>query len=136
MDIIKLEGENQQLYYRVAHLVMNEEVLNYNLGYPYKTSSDFLWFIAVNESNTLGFIPVKLEENQAKINNYYVAGDNSAVFSALLEEIVTTLSKEYELISITQLRHIPDFEKNGFSVTFYWKRYAKMKLFRDEKKRL
>ncbi|MDR2775723.1 MAG: hypothetical protein LBC19_13485 [Tannerella sp.] len=133
MDIIKLEGEDQRLYYLVAHLVMDEEVLNYNLNYPYKTSSDHLWFIAVDEGNTLGFMPVKLDDGNARINNYYVADDDSAVFSALLREITMTLPTDYELESVTQLRHIPDFEKNGFSVTLYWKRYAKMKVFRNEK---
>lgn len=136
MDIIKLEGEDQRLYYLVAHLVMNEDVLGYNLNYPYKTSSDYLWFVATDKGNTLGFMPVKLEEGKAKINNYYVTDDDSAVFSALLKEITVTLITDYELESVTQLRHIPDFEKNGFSVLLYWKRYAKMKAFRDEKERL
>jgi hypothetical protein len=133
MDIIKLEGEDRRLYDLVAHLVMNEEVLSYNLNYPYKTSSDYLWFIAVDEGNTLGFMPVKLEEGRAKINNYYVADDDRMVFSALLREITGTFLTDYILESVTQLRHIPDFERNGFSVTFYWKRYAKMKTFRNEK---
>ncbi|MDR0698630.1 MAG: hypothetical protein LBG28_05355 [Tannerella sp.] len=133
MDIIKLEGEDRRLYYLVAHLVMNEEVLSYNLNYPYKTSSEYLWFIAVDEGNTLGFMPVKLEEGKAKINNYYVADDDCMVFSALLGEITVTLLTDYELEAVTQLRHIPDFEKNGFSVTLYWKRYAKMEAFRNGK---
>jgi hypothetical protein len=136
MDIIKLEGEDRRLYYLVAHLVMNEEVLAYNLNYPYKTSSGYLWFVATDNGDTLGFMPVKLEEGMAKINNYYVADDDSAVLSALLKEITMTLLTDYELESITQLRHIPDFEKNGFSITLYWKRYAKMKVFRNEKERL
>ncbi|MDR1091176.1 MAG: hypothetical protein LBL79_08890 [Prevotella sp.] len=133
MDIIKLEGEDQQLYYLVAHLVMNEDVLGYNQNYPYKTSSDYLWFVAMDKGDILGFMPVKLEEGKAKINNYYVTGDDSTVFSALLKEITTTLTAEYELESVTQSRHIPDFEKNGFSVSLYWKRYAKMKAFKNEK---
>lgn len=133
-----MKGEDRQLYDQVAHLVMNEEVLNYNLNYPYKTSADYLWFIATDQGNTLGFMPVKIEESTAKINNYYVGGDNSLVFSALLEEITRTLVPDYELESVTQLRHIPDFEKNGFSVALYWKRYAKMKAFKggNEEKRL
>jgi hypothetical protein len=136
MDIVKLEGEDRRLYYLVAHLVMDEEVLRYNLNYPYRTSSDYLWFIAVSEGNTLGFMPTKLEEGMAKINNYYVADDDSVVFSALLREITMTLLTDYALEAVTQLRHVPYFEKNGFSVTLYWKRYAKMKVFRDEKERI
>jgi hypothetical protein len=139
MDIIRLEGEDKRLYYLVAHLVMNEEVLAYNLNYPYRTSSDYRWFVATDNGDTLGFIPVKIEEGKAKINNYYVADDDSAVLSALLKELVDTLSLDYEIESVTQLRHIPDFERNRFSVVLNWKRYVKMKVFKlsgDEKERV
>lgn len=135
MKIIRLEGDDKRLYYLVAHLVMNEEVLAYNLNYPFKTAPGYCWFIAVDEySNTLGFMPVKLEEGKAKINNYYVADDDRNVFAMLLKEIILILSADYEIESVTQLRHVPDFERNGFSVTLYWKRYAKMKVFRENKK--
>ncbi|GHS99748.1 hypothetical protein FACS189421_10770 [Bacteroidia bacterium] len=133
MDIIQLEGEDQRLFYLVAHLAMKEEVLGYNLNYPYKTSSEYCWFIATDKGNTLGFIPVKRKEGTAEINNYYVMDDDSAVFSALLKKIVSALSLDFKIESVTQIRHIPYFEQNGFSVTLYWKRYAKMKLFSNEK---
>ena len=130
MDIIQLKGEDKQLYSLVAHLVMNEGVISYNLNYPYKTSSDYLWFVATDNGVTLGFMPVKLgEEGKAKINNYYVADDDSAVFSALLKEIVKALSSDFEIESVTQVRHVPEFEKSGFAVVLYWKRYAKMNYF-------
>lgn len=134
MDIIRLKGEDRQLYSLVAHLVMDEEVISYNLNYPYKTSSDYVWVVAVDKGVTLGFIPVRLEEGKARINNYYVADDDSAVFSALLKEIIKTFSSEFEIESVTQIRHIPEFEKSGFSVVLYWKRYVKMRVFRDEEK--
>jgi|AGTN01.3.fsa_nt_gi hypothetical protein len=137
MDIIKLEGEDRRLYYLVAHLVMNEAVLAYNLNYPYKTSPDYHWFVATgNKSETLGFIPVKLKEDKAVLNNYYIADDDPAVLSMLLKEIVRTLSFDYEIESVTQVRHVPVFEQNGFSILFPWKRYVKMKVFNNEKKRL
>jgi hypothetical protein len=132
MDIIQLEGEDQRLYYLVAHLVMREEVLSYNLNYPYKTSPEYCWFVAADKGNTFGFVPVKRKEGKAHINNYYVKDDDSEVFSALLKEIVKTLSLDFEIESVTQLRHIPYFEQSGFSVIFYWKRYAKMKVFKNE----
>lgn len=136
MDIIRLKGEDRQLYSLVAHLVMDEEVVSYNLNYPYKTSPDYVWVVAVDKGATLGFIPVRLEEGKARINNYYVADDDSAVFSALLKEIIKTFSSEFEIESVTQIRHIPEFEKSGFSVVLYWKRYVKMRVFRDEEKRV
>jgi hypothetical protein len=134
VDIIRLEGEDRQLYDWVAHLVMNEDVLNYNLNYPYRTSSRYVWFVAVDQGHTLGFMPVKLGAGKAKINNYYVVDDDGEVFSALLKKIVMTFPTDCELESITQLRHVPDFEKNGFAVALYWKRYAKMKAIRNEEK--
>ncbi|MDY9918797.1 MAG: hypothetical protein U2P89_07990 [Proteiniphilum sp.] len=85
--------------------------------------------MAVENGVTLGFIPVKLEEGKAKINNYYVADDDSTVFSALLKEIVKVLSSEFEIESVTQLRHIPEFEKNGFAIVLNWK--IKMKVFKE-----
>jgi hypothetical protein len=129
MEIIRLNGKDQQLYYLVAHLVMDEKVLKYNLNYPYKTSSDYLWFIATNNGNTIGFMPVKLEKGKATINNYYIATDDSAVFLALLNEIVKTLTPDFEIESVTQMPHIPHFEKCGFSIVLRWKRYVKMKAF-------
>ncbi len=131
MDIVQLKGKDKQLYSLVVHLVMDEEVIGYNLNYPYKTSSDYVQFVAVENGVTLGFIPVKLEEGKAKINNYYVADDDSTVFSALLKEIVKVLSSEFEIESVTQLRHIPEFEKNGFAIVLNWKRYVKMKVFKE-----
>jgi hypothetical protein len=136
MEIIKLEGEDQRLYYLVAHLIMNEEVLKYNLNYPYKTSGNYCWFIAVNEGQTLGFIPAELREDKAIINNYYVADDDSKVFSVLLKEVVRALQPDFGIESVTQIRHIPDFEQNGFSIVLRWKRYVKMKMCANEKKRL
>ena len=132
MEIIKLEGEDQRLYYLVAHLIMNEKVLSYNLNYPYKTSQEYRWFIAVENGDTLGFIPVKLIDGKAIINNYYVADDDKDVFSMLLKEIVQELLPDFEIESVTQVQHVSYFEQNGFSITFYWKRYVKMKVFRNE----
>lgn len=136
MDIIQLKGEDKQLYDLVAHLVMNEKVLAYNLNYPYKTSSHHVWFVATENDETLGFIPVKLGASIAKINNYYVANDNQDVFAALLREVISILSADFEIESITQTRHINSFEQNGFSVTFYWKKYAKMNVLKNEKERI
>jgi hypothetical protein len=127
MNIIKLEGEDRLLYDLVAHLVMNEQVLSYNQNYPFPTSSAYLWFIATHEGKTLGFMPVKINEQRAKINNYYVANDDRAVFSALLREILQTMSDDYKLEAVAQIRHLSEFETNGFQVALHWKKYAKMK---------
>jgi hypothetical protein len=129
MDIIRLKGEDGALYSLVAHLVMNEKVIRYNQNYPYKTSPGYVWFVAVDgDGATTGFMPVKLEGSRAKINNYYVANDDDTVFSALLKEVIKALSAEFRIESITQTQHVPEFEKNGFTVEFYWKKYVKMRV--------
>ncbi len=128
MEIIRLAGEDRRLYYLVAHLVMNERVLAYNLNYPFRTSPKYCWFVATENGETLGFVPVKLTGGEAKINNYYVADDNGRVFAALLKELASALSPDYAIESVTQTKHIPFFEASGFSVAFLWKRYAKMHL--------
>jgi hypothetical protein len=136
MEIIKLNGEDQRLYYLIAHLVMDESVLKYNLNYPYKTADNYCWFVATEESKTLGFIPAELRDGKAIINNYYVADDDSKVFSMLLKEVVYTLKPDFGIESVTQVRHISDFEQCGFSIVLRWKRYVKMKVFGNEKKRI
>ena len=115
---------------------MDEDVLKYNLNYPFKTSADYYWFVAVDKDNTMGFIPVELREGKAIINNYYVVDDDKNVFSMLLKEVILIFQPDYEIESVTQLRHISNFEQNNFSIVHYWKRYAKMKAFRNGKKRL
>jgi hypothetical protein len=135
MEIIKLKGEDEQLYQLVAHLVMNEKVLNYNLNYPFRTSPDHRWFLAADDGNILGFVPVKTEAGKAKINNYYVVNDNSEVFAALLKEIAGAFPADCGVEAIVQVRHVPEFEQNGFAVLFLWKRYAKMKVFKKNEKK-
>jgi hypothetical protein len=128
MDVIKFDGGDKRLYDLVAHLVMSEEVLAYNQNYPFKTSSKYLWFVAIENGETLGFVPVKLSKGEAKINNYYVAEDDGTVFSALLKEIVRTLSSDYAVGAVVQTRHIPFFAACGFYIALHWTRYAKMQL--------
>ena len=87
MNIVKLNGEDTELYRRVAHLVMNREVLASNNNYPFKTSSEHIWFVACDdEGRTLGFIPVVLRNRKATINNYYAAEDDEEVLCLMLTQ--------------------------------------------------
>ncbi|GAB3423600.1 hypothetical protein [Niabella aquatica] len=128
MEIVKLHGKDQRLYHLVAHLVMDEDVLSYNLNYPFKTSPDYRWYIGTENGTTIGFIPVKLDGEKAVINNYYIAADDSAALSSLLKEIIQTLHPDFDIEAIVQIRHIPVFEKCGFPTVLFWKRYVKMKM--------
>ena len=128
MEIVKLGGKDERLYHLVAHLVMDEDVLAYNLNYPYKTSPDYRWYIGTENESTIGFIPVKLDRNKAIINNYYIADDDSVVLSALLKEVIQTLRADFDIEAVVQIRHLPTFEKCGFPTLLHWKRYVKMKM--------
>lgn len=44
MEVVKLSGDDHRVYYLTAHLVMDEQVLAYNLNYPYKTSPSHRWY--------------------------------------------------------------------------------------------
>lgn len=126
MEIVKLNGEDSQLYGLVAHLVMNKDVIASNNNYPFKTSQEYLWFVACDRGCTLGFVPVQLKNNKATINNYYVAEDDPVVFTGILSELVKWLSKDHAIISVTQNKHVKIFRQCGFSTMFEWEKYVKM----------
>ena len=46
-QIIELNGTEKRLYQLVAPLVMNPKVLKQNNNYPFRTSENFKWFVAV-----------------------------------------------------------------------------------------
>ena len=49
VQIIQLQGTDKRLYELVAPLVMNPEILKQNYNYPFRTSEDFVWFVAVDK---------------------------------------------------------------------------------------
>ena len=49
IEILKIQGQDKILYQLVAPLIMNPDVLRYNNGYPFKTSENFQWYIAVSK---------------------------------------------------------------------------------------
>ena len=115
MNIVKLNGEDTELYRRVAHLVMNREVLASNNNYPFKTSSEHIWFVACDdEGRTLGFIPVVLRNRKATINNYYAAEDDEEVLCLMLTQLIQEFKKDFAIISVTQNKHIQAFRRCGF----------------------
>jgi hypothetical protein len=128
MEVIEIGGDDPRLYGLVAHLVMDEQVVEYNQGYPFRTSAAYRWFVAVDGGATVGFVPARIDGDKAKINNYWVGGDSAAVFHALLVGAARSLGPKYAVESATQTRHTAHFEKAGFVVAFLWKKYAKMKL--------
>lgn len=60
MNILKLQGLDGRLFDLVAPLVMNPAVLRQNNNYPFKTTRNHVWYIAMDEQRVLGFMPVKM----------------------------------------------------------------------------
>ena len=50
MNILKLQGLDGRLFDLVAPLVMNPAVLRQNNNYPFKTTRNHVWYIAMDES--------------------------------------------------------------------------------------
>ena len=76
-QIIELQGTEKRLYQLVAPLVMNPEVLKQNYNYPFRTSESFVWFVAVDGKEVVGFIPLEYKKREAVINNYYIRNNNA-----------------------------------------------------------
>ena len=131
MDIVELAGQDHNLYPLVAHLVMDDDVLSYNQNYPFRTSERYRWFVALENKTTVGFIPVKVTSKKAVINNYYIEQDQTDIFTSLLDRVILSLGDKYDIESISQIRHVRFFERQGFSVCHYWTKYAKMNYCRD-----
>lgn len=128
MDIIKLPGTNKRLYELVCSLVMNPAVLRQNNNYPFKTSAKYVWYVATEEGQTIGFMPVKATEtNNYLIDNYYVNGDNFTLLKSLLEEVIKDHKDEANIWATVHKRHVELFVQNGFRIHVEWKNYDKMK---------
>ena len=63
-QIIELQGTEKRLYQLVAPLVMNPEVLKQNYNYPFRTSESFVWFVAVDGKEVVGFIPLEYKSGK------------------------------------------------------------------------
>lgn len=126
-QIIQLQGTDKRLYELVAPLVMNPEVLKQNYNYPFRTSEDFVWFIALDKRKVVGFIPVEHKKKEYIINNYYLEGNNANTLKLLLEKVISETDADIDLTSVTFMEHCSLFKELGFSEEKIWTRYVKMK---------
>lgn len=127
IQIIQLKGTDRRLYELVAPLVMNPDVLKQNYNYPFRTSEDFVWFVAVEKRKVIGFIPVEEKKKECIINNYYVEDNNESTLKLLLEKVISNAAAGKELTSVTFMEHCSLFKELGFSEEKVWTRYVKMK---------
>ena len=124
---IQLQGTDKRLYELVAPLVMNPEILKQNYNYPFRTSEDFVWFVAVDKKKVIGFIPVEEKKKEYVINNYYIESNNEDTLKLLLEKVISETNTSKELTSVTFMEHSSLFKDLGFSEEKIWTRYVKMK---------
>lgn len=127
IQIIQLQGTDKRLYQLVAPLVMSPEVLKQNYNYPFRTSEDYVWFIALDNRHVVGFIPVERKKSEYVINNYYVKEKNVDTLKLLLEKVIDTLDKGVNLTAISFVEDKDVFKEQKFSVEKVWTRYVKMK---------
>lgn len=127
VQIIQLQGTDKRLYELVAPLVMNPEILKQNYNYPFRTSEDFVWFVAVDKKKVIGFIPVEEKKKEYVINNYYIESNNEDTLKLLLEKVISETNTSKELTSVTFMEHSSLFKYLGFSEEKIWTRYVKMK---------
>ena len=127
VQIIQLQGTDKRLYELVAPLVMNPEILKQNYNYPFRTSEDFVWFVAVDKKKVIGFIPVEGKKKEYVINNYYIESNNEDTLKLLLEKVISETNTSKELTSVTFMEHSSLFKDLGFSEEKIWTRYVKMK---------
>ena len=114
MNILKLQGLDGRLFDLVAPLVMNPAVLRQNNNYPFKTTRNHVWYIAMDEQRVLGFMPVKMTLTNNCIDNYYISGDNSSVIEVLLDRIIHDFSSDGSLVAVVHERHVEDFSMKNF----------------------
>ena len=127
VQIIQLQGTDKRLYELVAPLVMNPEILKQNYNYPFRTSEDFVWCVAVDKKKVIGFIPVEEKKKEYVINNYYIESNNEDTLKLLLEKVISETNTSKELTSVTFMEHSSLFKDLGFSEEKIWTRYVKMK---------
>ena len=125
MNILKLQGLDGRLFDLVAPLVMNPAVLRQNNNYPFKTTRNHVWYIAMDEQRVLGFMPVKMTLTNNCIDNYYISGDNSSVIEVLLDRIIHDFSSDGSLVAVVHERHVEDFSMKNFIPCVEWKKYVK-----------
>ena len=88
-----------------------------------KTGRNFAW----EGENVYGFVPVEITDSGiARINNYYVSGDDPQLLARFLREVVRYYGRDYTIRSVTLIRHAEIFRTEGFAAIREWKQYVAM----------
>ena len=127
IQTLKLHGTDKQLYRLVGPLVMDPEILKSNNNYPFKTTDQFLWFIAINGKEVVGFIPVEKRGGNIIMYNYYFNRGGEEAFSRLLVDALAVFDEEKNVYAVVQIQHRMIFEIFGFKIVKSWNQYIKMR---------
>lgn len=132
IQVIQLQGKDKQLYRLIAPMVMDPVVIRANNNYPFKTGENFVWYIAIEDKEVIGFVPVEQKSGKkALLNNYYIKAEGEKreeLLTLLLDTIIADYTSEsWMLSSITLVQDKEIFEKHQFvSLDKKWTRYVKM----------
>ncbi len=127
IEVKQIEGTDPELYRLVCRLVMNPEVLRQNNNYPFKTTLHFVWFLAIDNNEVVGFLPVERRDGRkAIINNYYILDESADILKAMIVAAQQALGEQYLLEAVVQIRDQEVFAGQGFGTTKVWKNYLKM----------
>ncbi len=127
IQIVQLHGTDKKLYELVAPLVMSPEVLKQNYNYPFRTSEEYEWFVALDNKHVVGFVPVEHKKYECVINNYYIKERNVDTLKLLLEKVLEKQGEESSLTAVSFVEDRDVFSELGFLEDKVWTRYVKMK---------
>lgn len=128
MKIECFKGDDEKLYQKVAHLVMDPKVLKENNNYPFKTSENYRWFVASVKRKVVGFMPVEYKNGYMVLNNY-VYGKEEQVLDALIKTVIQKYEEEemeMDMLAVVQRCDMDVFQRNDFGIVKEWKLYVKM----------
>ena len=125
IQIVQLHGTDKKLYELVAPLVMSSKVLKQNYNYPFRTSEEYEWFVALDDKHVVGFVPVEHKQHKCVIN-YYIEEKNVDTLKLLLEKVLEKLSEESSLTAVSFVEDRDVFGELGFLEDKVWTRYVKM----------
>ena len=114
IQIVQLHGTDKKLYELVAPLVMSPEVLKQNYNYPFRTSEEYEWFVALDNKHVVGFVPVEHKKYECVINNYYIKERNVDTLKLLLEKVLEKQDEESSLTAVSFVEDRDVFSELGF----------------------
>lgn len=101
-------------------------MLKQNYNFPFRTSEEYEWFVALDDKHVVGFVPVEHKKHKCVINNYYIEGKNVDTLKLLLEKVLEKLSEESSLTAVSFVEDRDVFGELGFLEDKVWTRYVKM----------